>query len=51
MMAASCASSRSKISFGFLWAARTNGRVVEAYEDSERVRKCGNEDAGLVCAR
>jgi len=30
MMAASWASSRYKRSIGFLWAASTNGRVVEA---------------------
>jgi hypothetical protein len=51
MIAASKVSSSSTRSIGFLCAASTNGRVVEAYEESERSRKAGNEDVGRLCAR
>jgi hypothetical protein len=50
-MAASRVSSNSIRSIGFLCAARTNGRVVEAYEEREKFKNEGKEDFGRVCAR
>jgi hypothetical protein len=51
IIAASSASSSSIRSFGFRWAARTNGRVVDAYEKREKFKNAGKEDLGRVCAR
>jgi hypothetical protein len=50
IMAASKLSSRSIKSAGFLYAASTNGKVVEAYELREKSRNTGKEDFGRVCA-
>jgi hypothetical protein len=50
MIEASRASSRARRSCGRRCAARTNGRVVEAWEESERCRKVAKE-GGRLCAR
>lgn len=43
MIAASNASSSSRRREGRRWPARTKGRVAEAWEERERVRKVGKE--------
>jgi hypothetical protein len=51
IIAASRVSSSSMRSIGFRCAARTNGRVVEAYEEREKVKNVGKDDFGRVWAR
>jgi hypothetical protein len=36
---------------GLRCVARTNGRVVEPYEEREKFKNAGKEDFGRVCAR
>jgi hypothetical protein len=43
IIAASRVSSRIRRSSGLRWAASTKGRVAEAWEERERVRKVGKE--------